>query len=165
MCQFVVLVSKRVHCFILIFYSIVFKRKKLIQLFLKHIIYYLRVFENRILRRIFGPKRNANGKWRRVHNEEPHSLYRSPNTVRATKFRRLIWAGDVVRMEGSRSSFKILAGKPTGGDVQEGLSVDGRTKLESNLKKWLSIRGIGLTWLRMGIIGALVNAALKLRVP
>ena len=39
----------------------------------------LRVFENRILRRIFGPKRNENGEWRRLHNEELHSLYRSPN--------------------------------------------------------------------------------------
>jgi hypothetical protein len=45
----------------------------------------LRVFENRILRRIFGPKRNENGEWRRLHNEELHSLYRSPNIVRVIK--------------------------------------------------------------------------------
>ena len=49
----------------------------------------LRVFENRILRRIFGTKRDANGKWRRLHNENFHSLYRSPNEVRAIKSRRL----------------------------------------------------------------------------
>ena len=49
----------------------------------------LRVFENRILRRIFGPKRNENGKWRRLHIEELHSLYRSPNIVRVIKSRRL----------------------------------------------------------------------------
>ena len=45
----------------------------------------LRVFENRILRRIFGPKRDQHGEWRRLHNEELHSLYRSPNIVRVIK--------------------------------------------------------------------------------
>ena len=49
----------------------------------------LRVFENRILRRIFGPKRDANGEWRRLHNEELHSLYLSANIVRVIKSRRL----------------------------------------------------------------------------
>ena len=49
----------------------------------------LRVLENRILRRIFGPKRGANGRWRRLHNEELHSLYRSPNIVRVIKYRTL----------------------------------------------------------------------------
>ena len=74
----------------------------------------LRVFENRILRRIFGPKRDENGEWRRLHNEELDSLYRSPNIVRVNKSRRLRWAGHVVRMEEGRSAFKILTGKPTG---------------------------------------------------
>ena len=74
----------------------------------------LRVFENRILRRIFGPKRDENGEWRRLHNEEFHSLYRLPNVVRVIKSRRLRWAGHVVRMEEGRSAFKILTGKPTG---------------------------------------------------
>ena len=67
-----------------------------------------------ILRRIFGPKRDANGEWRRLHNEELHSLYRSPNIVRVIKSRRLRWAGHVARMEEGRSAFKILTGKPTG---------------------------------------------------
>ena len=49
----------------------------------------LRIFENRVLGRIFGPKRDANGEWRRLHNEELHSLYRSPNIVRVIKSRRL----------------------------------------------------------------------------
>ena len=66
----------------------------------------LRVSENRILRRIFGLKRDPNGEWRRLHNEELHSLYRSPNIVRVIKSRRLRWAGHVARMEENRSAFK-----------------------------------------------------------
>ena len=60
------------------------------------------------------PKRDENGEWRRLHNEELHSLYRSPNVVRVIKSRRLRWAGHVARMEEGRSVFKILIGKPTG---------------------------------------------------
>ena len=73
----------------------------------------LSVFENRILRRIFGPKRDENREWRRLHNEELHRLY-SPNIVRVIKSRRLRWARHVARMEEGRSAFKILTGKPTG---------------------------------------------------
>ena len=58
--------------------------------------------------------RDENGEWRRLHNEELHSLYRSPNIVRVIKSRRLSWAGHVARMEEGRSAFKILTGKPTG---------------------------------------------------
>ena len=73
----------------------------------------LRVFENRILRRIFGPKRDANGEWRRLHNEELHSSYRS-TIARMIKPRRLRWAGHAARMEEGRSAFKILTGTPAG---------------------------------------------------
>ena len=66
------------------------------------------------LRRIFGPKRDGNGEWRRLDNEELHSLYRSPNIVRVIKSRRFRWAGHVARMEEDRSAFKILTGKSTG---------------------------------------------------
>ena len=69
---------------------------------------------NTTLRRIFGPKRDENGKWRRLHNEELHSLYRSPNIVRVIKSRRLRSAEYVARMEEGRSAFKIITGKPTG---------------------------------------------------
>ena len=69
----------------------------------------LRIFENRILRRILGPKRDENGEWRRLHSEELYSLYRSPNIFRVIKSRRLRWAEHV-----ARSAFKILTGKPTG---------------------------------------------------
>jgi hypothetical protein len=59
----------------------------------------LRVFENRVLRRIFGPKREeATGEWRRLHNEELNDLYSSPNIIRVIKSRRMIWAGRVARM-------------------------------------------------------------------
>ena len=66
----------------------------------------LRVFENRILRRMFGPKGGANGDWRRFHHEVPH--------IQSDKSRRLRWTGRVARMEEVRSSFKILTGEPTG---------------------------------------------------
>ena len=66
----------------------------------------LRVFEIRILRRIFGPKRDENGDWRNLHNEELQSLYHSPSIVRVIKYRRLRWAGHVARMEEGRSAFK-----------------------------------------------------------
>ena len=62
------------------------------------------VIENMILRRIFGPKRNENREWRRLHNEELHSLYRSPIMVRVIKSRRLRWAGHVAIMEEYRSA-------------------------------------------------------------
>ena len=67
----------------------------------------LKVFENRILRGILGPKRCASGKWRRLHNEELHSLYCSPNIVSVIKSRRLRWAVHIARMEEDRSASKF----------------------------------------------------------
>ena len=58
--------------------------------------------------------RDESGEWRRLHNEELHSLYRSPKTIRVIKSRRLRWAGHVARMEESRSALKILTGKTSG---------------------------------------------------
>jgi hypothetical protein len=59
----------------------------------------LRVFENSVLRRIFGPKRDkVTGGWRKLHNEELHNLYSSPSMIRMIKSRRMKWAGHVVRM-------------------------------------------------------------------
>jgi hypothetical protein len=57
---------------------------------------------------------DENGEWRRLHNEELHSLYRSPNIGRVLKYRRLRWAGHVARMEEGRIALIILTGKPTG---------------------------------------------------
>ena len=70
------------------------------------IIIHVLLQRNRILRRIFGPKRDENGEWRRLHNEELYNLYRSPNIVRVITSRRLRWAGHVARMEEGRSAFE-----------------------------------------------------------
>jgi hypothetical protein len=73
----------------------------------------LRVFENRVLRRIFGPKRDeVTGEWRRLHNEELYALYSSPNIIRVIKSRRLRWAGHVARMLTSRGAYRVLLGNP-----------------------------------------------------
>jgi hypothetical protein len=73
----------------------------------------LRVFENRMLR-IFGPKREVDGSWRKLHNDELHSLYPSPNIVRVIKSRGLRWVGHVARMGEGRDVCRILGGKPKG---------------------------------------------------
>ena len=75
----------------------------------------LRVFENRVLRRIFGPKRDeVTGEWRKLHNEELNDLYCSPNIVRLIKWRRMRWAGHVARMGKRRDLYRVLEGKPDG---------------------------------------------------
>jgi hypothetical protein len=75
----------------------------------------LRVFENRVLRRIFGPKRDeVTGKWRRLHDEELNDLYSSPNIIRVTKSRRMRRAGHVARMGEKRGAYRILVGRPEG---------------------------------------------------
>jgi hypothetical protein len=73
----------------------------------------LRVFENMVLRRIFGPRRDeVTGEWRRLHNEELNVLYCSPNIVRVIKSRRMRWAGHVARMGEERGVYRVLVGKP-----------------------------------------------------
>jgi hypothetical protein len=73
------------------------------------------VFENRVLRRIFGPKRNeVMGDCRKLHNEEFHDLYSSPDVIRMIKSRRRRWAGYVARLGEKRNSHRILVGKPEG---------------------------------------------------
>jgi hypothetical protein len=75
----------------------------------------LRVFENRVLRRIFGPKRDeATGEWRRLRNEELNDLYSSPRNHRIIKSRGMRWAGHVARMRETRGAYRILVGRPEG---------------------------------------------------
>jgi hypothetical protein len=74
----------------------------------------LRVFENRVLRRIFGPKREEDGSCRKLHNDELHNLYSSPNIFKVIKSRRMRWAGHVARMGEGRSIYNVLVGRPEG---------------------------------------------------
>jgi hypothetical protein len=71
------------------------------------------VFENRVLRRTFGPKGDeVTGEWRKLYNEELHNVYSSPNIIRMIKSRRMRWAGHVTRMGEKRNAYRILVGKP-----------------------------------------------------
>ena len=128
----------------------------------------LRAFENWILRRIFGPKRDENGKWRRLHNEQLHSLLISPNIVRVMviKSRRLRWAGHLARMEEVRSAFKTLIGTPTG---KRPLGRP-RIRWEDNIRMDLIKIGINTrTWVdsaqHRNCWWALLDEALDIRVP
>ncbi|KAJ4446735.1 hypothetical protein ANN_13432 [Periplaneta americana] len=74
-----------------------------------------RVFENKVLRKIFGAKRDeVTGEWRKLHNTELHALYFSPDIIRNIKSRRLRWAGHVARMGESRNAYRVLVGRPEG---------------------------------------------------
>jgi hypothetical protein len=73
------------------------------------------VFENRVLRRIFGPKRDeVTGEWRTLHNEELRDSYSSPSIIRIIKSRRMRWAGHVARIGEKRNAYRLLVGKPEG---------------------------------------------------
>ena len=100
-----------------------------------------RVFENRVLRRIFGPKRDkVKGEWRKLHNEELNDMYSSPNIVRVIKSRRMRWVGHVARMGVRRGVYRVLVGKA------EGKSPLGRPRFrwEDNIKMNLQEIGCGV---------------------
>jgi hypothetical protein len=107
----------------------------------------LRVFENRVLRRIFGPRRDeVTGGLRKLHNEELHGLYSSPSIIRVIKARRLRWAGHVVRMGEVRGAYNILIGRP------EGRRPLGRPRRrwENNIKMDLREIGFGdVDWIHL----------------
>jgi hypothetical protein len=96
------------------------------------------VFENRVLRRIFGPKRDeVTGGWRKLHNEELHGLYSSPSIIRVIKARRTRWVGHVARMGEVRGEVHTTfwLGSLKGGDHWEDLGIDGRITLRWILGK------------------------------
>ena len=127
----------------------------------------LRVFENMVLRRIFGPRRDeVTGEWRRLHNEDLSDLYSSPNIVRVIKSRRMRWAGHVARMGAERGAYRVLVGKP------EGKRPLGRPRRRwvDNIRMDLQEVGCGyVDWI--GLVQdmdrwrTLVSAVMNLRVP
>jgi hypothetical protein len=123
----------------------------------------LRVFENRVLRKIFGPRREEDGSWRKLHNDELHSLYSSPNIVRS---RRTSWAGHVARMGKGRGVYRVLVGRP---ECKNPLGRP-RRRWDDNIKLDLRKIGIdGVNWIQMAQDrvqwGACVNTVMNLRVP
>jgi hypothetical protein len=126
----------------------------------------LRVFENRVLRTIFGPRRDEVTRgWRELHNEELHNLYSSPNIIRMIKSRRMRWAVHVARILDMRNAYRIL-GKS-----------EGKRPLGRPRRRWvdtikMDLREIewdGMDWIKLAQDRdqwwALVNTVMNLRVP
>ncbi|KAJ4447357.1 hypothetical protein ANN_09363 [Periplaneta americana] len=129
--------------------------------------YRLRVFENKVLRKIFGAKRDeVTGEWRKLHNTELHALYSSPDIIRNIKSRRLRWTGHVARMGESRNGYRVLVGRPEGNRPLG----RPRRKREDNIK--MDLREVGYDdrdWINLAQDRdrwrAYVRAAMNLRVP
>jgi transcription termination factor 2 len=127
----------------------------------------LRVFENKVLRKIFRPNRDeVTGEWRRIHNKQLYAQYSSPNIIRVIKSRRLRWAGHVARMEETRGAYRALVVKPEGG-IPFGRP---RRRWENNIKMDLQEVGWGgIDWTDLAQDrdrwGALVYTVTNLRVP
>jgi hypothetical protein len=118
------------------------------------------------LRRIFGPKREVEGSWRKLHNDELHSLYSSPNIVRVIKSRRLRWAGHVARMGEGRGVYRVVVRRPEGKRSLE----RPRRRWEDNIKMDLRKIGIdGANWILLAQDRvqwrAFVNTVMNLRIP
>jgi hypothetical protein len=127
----------------------------------------LRVFENMVLRRIFGPRRDeVTEEWRRLHNEELNDLYCSPNIVRVIKWRRIRWAGQVARMGEERGVYSGLVEKP-----------EGKRPLGRPRHRWVGIIRMDLQEVGCGYMDwiglnqdrdrwrTLLSAVMNLRVP
>jgi hypothetical protein len=127
----------------------------------------LRVFENRVLRRIFGPKRDGvTGGWRKLQDEELHNLYSSPSIIIIIKSRRMRWAEHVARMGEKKNVYRLLVGKPEGkgllgrprrrwiGNIKMDL-----LEIELNVVDWIGLAQDRYRW------RALVSSVMNLRVP
>ncbi|KAJ4426630.1 hypothetical protein ANN_26428 [Periplaneta americana] len=127
----------------------------------------LRVFENKVLRKIFGAKRDeVTGEWRKLHNTELHALYSSPDIIRNIKSRRLRWAGHVARMGESRNAYRVLVGRPEGKRPlgrprrrwEDNIKIDLREVVYDD-RDWINLAQDRDRW------RAYVRAAMNLRVP
>jgi transcription termination factor 2 len=119
-----------------------------------------------VLRRIFGPKREEDGSWRKLHNDELHSLYSSPNIVKVIKSRKMRWAGHVARMQEGRGVYRVLVGRS-----------EGKRPLGRPRRRWkddikMDFRKIGIdgaNWIQLAHDRvqwrAFVNTVMNLRVP
>jgi hypothetical protein len=127
----------------------------------------LKGFENRVLRRIFGPKRDGvMGEWRKLHNEELHNLCSSPSIIRIIKSRRMRWAGHVARRGEKRNVCRLLVGKP-----------EGKRPLGRPRRRWMDNIKMDLLEIGLNVVNciglaqdryrwrALVNSVMNLRVP
>jgi hypothetical protein len=119
-----------------------------------------------VLRKIFGPKSGEDGSWRKLHNDELHSVYSSPNIVRVIKSRRMRWARHVARMGEGRGVYRVLVERP------EGKRPLGRPRRwwEDNIKMDLGEKGINeANWIQLAQNRfqwrACVNTVMNLRVP
>ena len=125
------------------------------------------MFENRVLRRIFGPRWDeVTGEWRRLHNEELNDLYSSPNIVRVIKSRRMRWAGHVARMGEERLVYRVLVGKPEGRKPLGRL----RRRWGDNIRMGLQEMGcVYMDWIGLAqdrdSWRTIVSAVMNLRVP
>jgi hypothetical protein len=128
--------------------------------------YRLRVFENRVLRRIFGPKRDdKTGQWRKLHNGKLHNFYSSPDIIRQIKSRKMRWAGHVAHMGEGRNMYRVLVGKPEGKRPPEGP----RRRWQDEIKMDLRENGQGgIEWIHLAQNRdhwrAVVNAVINLQV-
>jgi hypothetical protein len=125
------------------------------------------VFENRVLRRMSGPKRDeVTGGWRKLHNEELHNLYSSPSIIRMTKSIRMKWAGYVARIGEKRNAYMILAGKP---ERKSALGRPRRRWVNSIKMDLIEVGWDGMDWIDLAQdrdqCRALVNTVMKFRVP
>jgi hypothetical protein len=125
----------------------------------------LRVFENGVLRGIFGPRRDeVTGEWRKLHSGELHNLYSSPDIIRQIKSRRMRWVGHVARIGEVRNVYRVLVGKP------EGKRPLGRPRRrwEDGIKMDLGRLAGGVEWIHLAQDRdrrrAVVNAVMNLRV-